>query len=147
FRSGSAAKASGRILRATLRPSRVSRARYTSPMPPAPSGAMISYGPSLVPGVKAILARHYSLSNRHLKRIRHPAWTVSKPETIPVGTARPLVFLWFKKSHDNSVPKLVNPLGYTLVIPLPLSALGDAGSLLSPFNVQAGLAVNSRRRP
>src|SRR6185436_17388208 len=37
---------------ATSRPSRVSRARYTSPMPPAPRGATISYGPSRVPGVR-----------------------------------------------------------------------------------------------
>ena len=36
-RSGSAAKASGRTLRATSRPSFVSVARYTSPMPPLPS--------------------------------------------------------------------------------------------------------------
>ena len=44
---------------ATSRPSRGSRARYTSPIPPAPSGAMISYGPSFVPEVRAIRARHY----------------------------------------------------------------------------------------
>jgi len=36
-------------LMATSRSRRVSRARYTSPIPPAPMGAMISYGPSLVP--------------------------------------------------------------------------------------------------
>src|SRR5438874_1343010 len=35
---------------ATMRSSRVSRARYTSPMPPAPIGEMISYGPSRVEG-------------------------------------------------------------------------------------------------
>src|SRR5208282_5104106 len=34
---------------ATSRPNRGSRARYTSPMPPAPMGARISYGPSLSP--------------------------------------------------------------------------------------------------
>src|SRR5438105_7813760 len=33
------------------RPMRGSRARNTSPMPPAPSSAVTSYGPSLVPGV------------------------------------------------------------------------------------------------
>src|SRR5579859_7909192 len=49
----------GKILMATSRESRVSFARYTSPMPPAPSEAMISYGPSLVPEVRAIIARHY----------------------------------------------------------------------------------------
>jgi hypothetical protein len=36
--SGSREKAAGKTLIATSRPSRVSRARYTSPMPPAPSG-------------------------------------------------------------------------------------------------------------
>jgi len=41
-RSGSRAKASGRTLTATSRPRRVSRARKTSPMPPAPRGARIS---------------------------------------------------------------------------------------------------------
>ena len=39
-----------RILIATSRFNRVSRARYTSLMPPVPSGALISYAPSLVPG-------------------------------------------------------------------------------------------------
>ena len=40
--SGSRTKSPGSALIATSRPRRVSRARYTSPMPPAPSGAMIS---------------------------------------------------------------------------------------------------------
>jgi hypothetical protein len=40
---------SGRTLMATSRPSRVSRARYTSPIPPAPTGETISYGPSRAP--------------------------------------------------------------------------------------------------
>ena len=39
-------ESSGSTLIATSRPSRGSRARYTSPIPPAPSGARISYGPS-----------------------------------------------------------------------------------------------------
>src|SRR5271167_5070072 len=47
--SGRSARCPGRTLMATMRLRRVSRARYTSPIPPAPSGAMISYGPSLVP--------------------------------------------------------------------------------------------------
>jgi hypothetical protein len=38
---------------ATARSRRVSRALYTSPMPPAPSAERISYGPSRVPGVRA----------------------------------------------------------------------------------------------
>src|SRR5262245_10769307 len=48
-RSGSSANTCGRIFSATSRLSRVSRPRYTSPIPPAPSGARISYGPSFVP--------------------------------------------------------------------------------------------------
>jgi hypothetical protein len=43
-----------RTLIATVRPSRVSPAFHTSPIPPAPMGARISYGPSLVPGVRVI---------------------------------------------------------------------------------------------
>jgi len=38
----------GRIFSATSRFSRRSRARYTSPMPPAPNRAMTSYGPKRV---------------------------------------------------------------------------------------------------
>jgi len=49
-RSGSA----NTILTATSRLSRVSIARYTSPMPPAPSRPMISYGPRRVPGGRSI---------------------------------------------------------------------------------------------
>jgi hypothetical protein len=41
-RSESSANFSGRTLIATSRPSRVSRARYTSPMPPAPINDVIS---------------------------------------------------------------------------------------------------------
>src|SRR5215469_8704313 len=49
-----------RILIATVRSSRVSRARYTSPMPPAPSVAVISKGPSCLPGASRIGGRNYS---------------------------------------------------------------------------------------
>src|SRR5215469_2405910 len=48
LRTGSEEKCAGRTLMATVRSSRVSRARYTSPIPPAPNGATISYGPSRV---------------------------------------------------------------------------------------------------
>ena len=47
------ANASGRILMATSRSSRASRARYTSPIPPAPMAERISYGPRCVPGAMA----------------------------------------------------------------------------------------------
>ena len=45
---------------ATSRSSLVSLARYTSPMPPVPMGARISYGPSRVPAAKGMgLERSY----------------------------------------------------------------------------------------
>ena len=50
---GICAKASGRTLIATWRPRFVSVARYTSPMPPTPIWAVISYGPRRVPAVRA----------------------------------------------------------------------------------------------
>ena len=49
-RSGSVAKAPGRTLMATSRCSFVSCARYTSPIPPAPSEPTTSYAASRVPG-------------------------------------------------------------------------------------------------
>src|SRR6266851_8593450 len=52
--AGSAAAPALRILSATSRPRRLSRARYTSPIPPEPSGLTISYGPSLLPGESSI---------------------------------------------------------------------------------------------
>src|SRR5450432_1386744 len=43
------ANSDGSTFMATLRFRRVSRALYTSPIPPAPIGARISYGPSRIP--------------------------------------------------------------------------------------------------
>ena len=51
MRSASRANASGRTFSATSRPSFASRARYTSPIPPAPMAPVISYGPSLLPAL------------------------------------------------------------------------------------------------
>src|SRR5271168_118846 len=53
-------RCAGSTLIAISRPNRESRARYTSPMPPAPSGATISYGPNFVPALIPILARDYT---------------------------------------------------------------------------------------
>ena len=52
---GSPVKSGKRILSATVRSNRVSRALYTSPMPPAPKAAVMAYGPSRVPGVRDIV--------------------------------------------------------------------------------------------
>jgi len=46
---------------ATSRFKTESRARYTSPMPPAPSGDWISYGPSFFPGARAMSACDYNV--------------------------------------------------------------------------------------
>jgi hypothetical protein len=70
-RSAPEAINSGSTLTAIMRSRRVSRARYTSPMPPAPSVARISYGPSLVPEVSAMRGRNYSLCSR-LARLASP---------------------------------------------------------------------------
>src|SRR5580658_6144475 len=66
--SGSCARAAGRILIATSRSSLVSRARYTSPIPPAPIGARISYGPSLAPTDSGICVIQLSLANQEAYR-------------------------------------------------------------------------------
>jgi len=60
---GTAVNIGGSSFSATSRPSLASRARYTSPIPPAPSGATISYGPSFVPAVRAIRAGNYIPKN------------------------------------------------------------------------------------
>src|SRR5260370_8833457 len=71
-RSGSRARAAGSTLIATSRSSLVSRARYTSLMPPARRGARISYGPSLVPGVisSALSLQTSEPVYRHVQRRR-----------------------------------------------------------------------------
>src|SRR4051812_27272172 len=55
-RSGSDMASGARTLIATGRPRLICVARYTSPMPPAPSGDRISYKPSLAPLPSAIYA-------------------------------------------------------------------------------------------
>src|SRR6266542_7147144 len=57
-RSGSWENSSGSTLTATSRPSRVSRALYTSPMPPDPRGEITSYGPRRAPAASVIGSLH-----------------------------------------------------------------------------------------
>src|SRR5882762_1777961 len=79
----------GRIFTATVRSSRVSRARYTSPIAPAPSGATISYGPRRVPGNRVMRAGE------------------SYPRDGPRGTGRgsgrmpSSWYCWMKGGHDH----------------------------------------------
>src|SRR5215831_13962924 len=61
FASGLSERCAGRTLIATVRSRRVSHPRYTSPIPPAPTGETTSYGPSFVPGMRVMRARHYSV--------------------------------------------------------------------------------------
>src|SRR6266540_4494119 len=58
-RSAEGDRCRGRTLIATARSRRVSRARYTSPIPPAPSGERISYGPRREPGDSGKMGRLY----------------------------------------------------------------------------------------
>src|ERR1700726_1205872 len=53
-RSKRSVNCAAETLMATSRPTRGSRARYTSPMPPAPSRPRTSYGPSFVPFARGI---------------------------------------------------------------------------------------------
>ena len=55
-RSLSFANSSGRTLIATSLSNFVSRARYTSPIPPAPTDSITSYWPRRVPGERAAIA-------------------------------------------------------------------------------------------
>ena len=66
---GSAANAEGRTLMATVRSSRVSRARYTSPMPPAPSRATTSYAPRRAPGASDTCEKCADYTSEAKKRL------------------------------------------------------------------------------
>ncbi|MEO5922746.1 MAG: hypothetical protein ABIR70_02865 [Bryobacteraceae bacterium] len=57
-----------RVLMATMRSSRVSRAFQTSPMPPAPRAERIRYGPSLSPGESVICLSELSLADQQTVR-------------------------------------------------------------------------------
>jgi hypothetical protein len=71
-RTGFAGKTLGELaldtLIATSRFSRESWARYTSPMPPAPMGAAISYGPSLSPAESGMCLPELNLANQKVDR-------------------------------------------------------------------------------
>src|SRR5262249_1037230 len=77
---GSPDRAFGKTLIATSRPSLESWARHTSPIPPAPSGERISYGPRRVP---APIPNHQALIAHSLRGQSDAAHQVSVPR---VGT-------------------------------------------------------------
>src|SRR5262245_61888432 len=68
---GSFARFSGKTLIATSRPRRVSFARYTSPMPPAPSALVISYGPRVLP-IRAAMCRGFYQPPMACQQIKRP---------------------------------------------------------------------------
>src|SRR5713226_4431136 len=63
-RSNRSENCAAETLMATSRFKRGSLARYTSPMPPAPMGPRISYGPSLSPTDSGIGAMQLSLADQ-----------------------------------------------------------------------------------
>src|SRR5215472_2846771 len=102
FSSGSEERCDGRTLTATSRPRRVSRARYTSPIPPAPSGESISYGPSLVPEVSPISARNYSLKGSCFVMKGFETQVRNDGKKRPSQVARPSQLLQSVISYDQS---------------------------------------------
>src|ERR1700722_3779768 len=79
MRSASRESAAGKTLMATSRRRRESRARYTSPLPPAPKRETISYGPSLVPEARFISGRDYNSGVSHqLLAVRRSAGCAHK---------------------------------------------------------------------
>src|SRR5215472_12030538 len=72
------------------RPSMLSRARYTSPIPPTPSSATISYGPSFAPEVRGtvrgIIASNSRAHQRSYHRVR-----VKLPEGSVYVSVLPLI--------------------------------------------------------
>ena len=77
-RFGLSATCRGNTLMATVRPSRVSVARYTSPIPPVPIDATISYGPRRWPG-----------ASRHKDRSDSVSVTVSACDTRKMSVYGP----------------------------------------------------------
>src|SRR6188508_756702 len=87
-RSGSRASVWGSTLSATSRPRRQSRARYTSPMPPAPSEVTISYLPSRAPeenGMARIYRKAACMSNGWISG----AWLLLAAATASAQPAAP----------------------------------------------------------
>lgn len=76
-------------LTTTGRSSRVSRALYTSPIPPAPAGARISYGPSLSPVDRLIPTA--ALPRAPASSAQPPSATLARgrPRVRSTGTAYP----------------------------------------------------------
>ena len=90
FRSGSEATCSGRTLMATVLSSLVSRALYTSPMPPASMAETISYGPSFAPASKGIGQNQPSRLRRYALITNAHDTETSPPKLNPEATSPPI---------------------------------------------------------
>src|SRR6266567_5824017 len=75
-RSVSWANDGGKVFTATSRRKRASRARYTSPIPPAPKRDKISYGPSLVPETSAMDRGNNIIEPRKAAVGAYGGWTI-----------------------------------------------------------------------
>src|SRR3954452_2942638 len=124
---------SGRTLMATTRSRRVSMARYTSPMPPEPSGAMISYGPRRAPADRGM--KDDDLSDRlladkgetrvparyHGAMIRDVRISINGRSTryLEAGAGWPLILLHaFPLNADMWRPQLERvPAGWRMIAP------------------------------
>src|SRR5262249_30952087 len=117
-RLGSAATSAGRTLTATSRASRVSLARQTSPIPPAPRGASTSYGPSRAPEASVMTSPSFQpLDEVELRRdpAAHDrpgvtAWRHSDSNFPYLGVVRKLLPEAALPGGDVVEPDLVRPL-------------------------------------
>ena len=94
------------IFTATSRFSDVSRARYTSPIPPRPITERISYRPSRVPEGKAMVGADYTAAGFGPDSIRHHR--VERRPILPRSLHRP------SGSTDGRLTENLNKTGVRL---------------------------------
>ena len=140
----------GRSLTATSRSSERWRARYTSPMPPAPSGATIWYWPSRAPGVTNASDPSRARRPRAAPRGRRRATAVCRGP----GGIRP----WRQREACQSLctrrdacrgrgsfdPRIIAALSNT-VFPHPFTIGVDRSARPAKSASQGGLLVFERR--
>src|SRR5437870_8611636 len=89
-----------------MRRNRVSRARYTSPIPPAPTAATISYGPNLAPFVNCIYMANYTAVSGSLwsgRRDSNPRPRAWEAPTLPTELRPPSEGLRFYATFNVGV--------------------------------------------
>ena len=112
---------------ATERSSRVSRALYNSPMPPAPSGERISYGPSLSPLLRGItFPLFYPKTRNALKGFIHPDFARWSRECC-----NPLVFA-ISGNEPICIPHSITMNDQTLSLNIKHPIFGNPGTCIQP---------------